>query len=56
MFVLRKARKLIDQYGAEVNIKRENGMTPLHDATVHGNTECVKVLIERGVINVNLTP
>ncbi|KAJ6658530.1 hypothetical protein lerEdw1_019917 [Lerista edwardsae] len=34
--------------GAEVNVKNQNGVTPLHKAASEGREDCIRVLIEAG--------
>ncbi|XP_054846329.1 ankyrin repeat domain-containing protein 53 [Eublepharis macularius] len=40
--------KYLISKSADVNIKNQNGVTPLHKAASEGRTSCVKILIEAG--------
>lgn len=44
---VKMVRMLVD-YGAEVNVTQHGGWTPLQEAAAHGNTELVRLLLERG--------
>lgn len=39
---------LMIQYGADVDIRDENGMTPLHNAAIQGHMECILLLLDAG--------
>ncbi|TDY72166.1 ankyrin repeat protein [Leptospira meyeri] len=43
-----KQIKLLIQFKANVNVKNNAGMTPLHIASLHGYTDCVKILLDAG--------
>jgi ankyrin repeat protein len=45
---------LLASKGADVNAKEPNGWAPLMFAAMHGNTECIKILLEAGA-DVNTT-
>ena len=38
----------------DVNKKKEDGLSPIHEAVWHGNPECVKLLLTAPGININL--
>jgi len=41
-------KKLIEQEKVDINLKKEDGVTPLHIASSTGNLEMVRYLVERG--------
>ena len=43
-----KVRNILDLNKKLINAKKENGMTPLHEAVYQGNLDIVKALISRG--------
>ena len=43
-----EATRLLIENGADVNIKDDNGSTPLHSAAVFGRAEVAKLLVENG--------
>ena len=43
-----EATRLLIENGADVNLKDDNGSTPLHGAAVFGRTDVAKLLIENG--------
>ena len=43
-----EAARLLLENGADVNIKDDNGSTPLHGAVTFGRTEVAKLLVENG--------
>lgn len=45
-----KQTKTLIQFKANVNVKNNVGMTPLHIASLHGYTDCVKVLLDAGAL------
>ena len=44
-----KVVKILHEYGAQVNMQDNNGMSALMAANIHGHTEVVKLLHEYGV-------
>lgn len=39
---------LLEEKGAQVNARDDNGFTPLANAVLEGHTKCVKLLLEKG--------
>ncbi len=43
------ARMLVEN-GADVNVKQQMGVTPLHSAAQNGNLELIILLLEKGAV------